>query len=586
MKKTKIICTLGPATNSKEKMVELINAGMNVARFNFSHGSHEEHLERFNNLKAAREEAGKPNTAILLDTKGPEIRTHDMEDNIVNLIRGNTVRISMTEVLGNADKFSVTYSDLINDVVPGNHVLLDDGLIDLLVTEIDHAAGEIVTRVENSGILKSKKGVNIPNVSVNLPGITEKDEADIRFGVQNGIDFIAASFVRRASDVMEIRAILEEEGDPKVKIISKIESQEGVDNIDEILDVSDGIMVARGDLGVEIPTHEVPIVQKYIIKKCNEAGKPVVTATQMLDSMQRNPRPTRAEAGDVANAIFDGTDAVMLSGETAAGDFPIEAVQTMAAICVRTEAALEGQDAFALKRYDQTDMTEAIGQAVGHTARNLGIETIVAATSSGHTASMISKYRPNATIVAATFDAATARRLSATWGVEAFVMGRPTSTDNMIDLATELVQAEGLVSEGDLIIITAGVPVGESGSTNLMKIQVIGTQLGKGEGIGNSYFIGKAVVAKDAQEANQRAGLGSILVTQLTNKEFAPALEKVGAIVTEEGGITSHAAVMGIELGIPVIVSAKGVLDTIKDGELITVDARRGVIYRGATISV
>ncbi|MBK0348096.1 pyruvate kinase [Aerococcaceae bacterium zg-ZJ1578] len=586
MKKTKIICTLGPATNTKEKMVELINAGMNVARFNFSHGSHEEHRERFNNLKAAREETGRLNTAILLDTKGPEIRTNDMENNYVELVRGNTVRISMTEVLGNADKFSVTYSELINDVVPGNHILLDDGLVDLLVTEIDKANGEIVTEIQNTGVLKSKKGVNVPNVSVNLPGITAKDEADIRFGVQEGIDFIAASFVRRASDVMEIRAILEQEGDPKVKIISKIENQEGVDNIDEILAVSDGIMVARGDLGVEIPTHEVPIVQKYIIKKCNEAGKPVVTATQMLDSMQRNPRPTRAEAGDVANAIFDGTDAVMLSGETAAGDFPIEAVKTMAAICVRTEAALVGQDAFALKRYDQGDMTEAIGQAVGHTARNLGIETIVAATSSGHTALMISKYRPNASIVAATFDAATARRLSVSWGVEAFVINRPGSTDHMIDLATDLVQEKGYVTEGDLIIITAGVPVGEAGTTNLMKIQVIGTQLAKGEGVGQDHFIGKAIIAEDAATANEAATIGSVLVTRLTDKDFAPALEKVGAIVTEEGGITSHAAVIGLERGIPVIVSAKGALSAIENGELITVDARRGLVYRGATISI
>ena len=586
MKKTKIICTLGPATNTQDKIEALINAGMNVARFNFSHGSHEEHLERFNALKAAREATGKLNTAILLDTKGPEIRTNDMENNGVELVRGNTIRISMTEVLGNAEKFSVTYADLINDVAPGNHILLDDGLVDLLVTEIDHENGEIVTKIENTGVLKSKKGVNVPNVSVNLPGITEKDESDIRFGVQNGIDFIAASFVRRASDVMEIRAILEEEGDSKVKIISKIENQEGVDNIEEILAVSDGIMVARGDLGVEIPTHEVPIVQKYIIKKCNEAGKPVVTATQMLDSMQRNPRPTRAEAGDVANAIFDGTDAVMLSGETAAGDFPVEAVTTMADICVRTEAALEGQDAFALKRYDQSDMTEAIGQAVGHTARNLGIEIIVAATSSGHTAQMISKYRPNATIVAATFDEQTARRLSITWGVNAHVIERPASTDEMFDNASALVQEKDYVSEGDLILITAGVPVGESGTTNLMKIQVIGTQLAKGEGVGNGHFIGKAVLAEDAETANKNAVIGSVLVARTTDKDYAPALEKVGAIITEEGGITSHAAIMGIERGIPVIVSAKEALDKIANGELITVDARRGVIYRGATISI
>ena len=550
MKKTKIICTMGPASNTAEQMAKLIEAGMNVARFNFSHGSHEEHLERFNNLKAARQATGKL-CAILLDTKGPEIRTNDMQDNAIDLVKGATVRISMTEVLGTKDKFSVTYANLINDVEVGSHILLDDGLVDLLVTEIDHANQELVTEIQNSGVIKSKKGVNVPNVSINLPGITEKDAADIRFGVREGIDFIAASFVRRASDVMEIREILEQEGRPNVKIISKIENQEGVDNIDEILSVSDGIMVARGDLGVEIPTHEVPIVQKYIIKKCNQAGKPVVTATQMLDSMQRNPRPTRAEAGDVANAIFDGTDAVMLSGETAAGDFPEEAVKTMAAIC-------------------------------GHTAKNLGIETIVAPTSSGHTALMISKYRPNAHIVAATFDEETQRSLAVAWGVIPYVIDRPTSTDEMMDSATALVQEKGFAKEGDLILITAGVPVGEAGTTNLMKIQAIGTQLAKGEGVGNGNFIGKAVLATDAATANAKATAGTILVTRATDKDFLPAFDKIGALVTEEGGITSHAAIMGLEKGIPVIVAAKDVLSNVADGELITVDARRGLIYRGA----
>ena len=577
MKKTKIICTMGPASNTAEQMAKLIEAGMNVARFNFSHGSHEEHLERFNNLKAT----GKL-CAILLDTKGPEIRTNDMQDNAIDLVKGATVRISMTEVLGTKDKFSVTYANLINDVEVGSHILLDDGLVDLLVTEIDHANQELVTEIQNSGVIKSKKGVNVPNVSINLPGITEKDAADIRFGVREGIDFIAASFVRRASDVMEIREILEQEGRPNVKIISKIENQEGVDNIDEILSVSDGIMVARGDLGVEIPTHEVPIVQKYIIKKCNQAGKPVVTATQMLDSMQRNPRPTRAEAGDVANAIFDGTDAVMLSGETAAGDFPEEAVKTMAAICVRTEKELHEHDAFSIKRFDRSDMTEAIGQAVGHTAKNLGIETIVAPTSSGHTALMISKYRPNAHIVAATFDEETQRSLAVAWGVIPYVIDRPTSTDEMMDSATALVQEKGFAKEGDLILITAGVPVGEAGTTNLMKIQAIGTQLAKGEGVGNGNFIGKAVLATDAATANAKATAGTILVTRATDKDFLPAFDKIGALVTEEGGITSHAAIMGLEKGIPVIVAAKDVLANVADGELITVDARRGLIYRGA----
>lgn len=585
MKKTKIVCTLGPASDTTEILTELINAGMNVARFNFSHGSHEEHLERFNKLKAAREETGKL-VAILLDTKGPEIRTHEIENNQAELIQGTTVRIAMNEIVGNAEKFSVSYPELINDVELDTKILIDDGLIELNVTAIDHESQEIVTEVLNSGTIKTKKGINVPNTQLNLPGITEKDEADIRFGAKQGIDFVAASFVRRASDVMEIRAVLEDEGYHNVKIISKIENEEGVSNIDEILAVSDGIMVARGDLGVEIPTEDVPIVQKQIIKKCNQAGKPVITATQMLDSMQRNPRPTRAEAGDVANAIFDGTDAVMLSGETAAGDYPVEAVKTMASICSRTEDALVGQDAFALKAYDNDDLTEAIGQSVGHTARNLGIKTIVAATSSGHTANMIAKYRPQAHILAATFDEKSARTLALTWGVEPYVIEKPGSTDEMLDSATALSQEKGYAKEGDLIIITAGVPVGEAGTTNIMKIQLIGTQLVKGQGVGSGNFIGKAVLAEDAKTANEQAVVGSVLVVKSTDKDYTPAIEKAGAIIVEQGGITSHAAVIGLEKGIPVIVNAVDALNRIKNNELITVDARRGVVYRGATISI
>ncbi len=585
MKKTKIVCTLGPASDTKDILVQLIEEGMNVARFNFSHGSHEEHLERFNKLKAAREETGKL-VAILLDTKGPEIRTHEIENNQAELVKGSTVRIAMEEIVGNAEKFSVSYSELINDVELGTKILIDDGLIELNVTEIDRENNEIVTQVLNTGTIKTKKGINVPGAKLNLPAITDKDEADIRFGAQQGIDFVAASFVRRASDVMEIRAVLEDEGFLNVKIVSKIENEEGVKNIDEILAVSDAIMVARGDLGVEIPTEDVPIVQKQIIKKCNQAGKPVITATQMLDSMQKNPRPTRAEAGDVANAIFDGTDAVMLSGETAAGDYPVEAVRMMASICSRTEEAFVGQDAFTLKSYDNDDLTEAIGQAVGHTARNLGIKTIVAATSSGHTANMIAKYRPQAHILAATFDEVASRSLALTWGVEAYVIEKPGSTDEMLDSATALAQEKGYAGEGDLIIITAGVPVGESGTTNIMKIQLIGTQLVKGQGVGSGNFIGKAILAEDAKVANENAVVGSVLVVKSTDKDYASALSKVGAIIVEQGGITSHAAVIGLERGIPVIVNAEGALDKIKNNELITVDARRGVVYRGATISI
>ena len=585
MKKTKIVCTIGPASESVETLVKLINAGMNVARLNFSHGDFEEHGARIVNIREASKITGKM-CAILLDTKGPEIRTNNMKDGIVSLIAGETVRISMTEVEGTKDKFSITYPELIDDVVVGNHILLDDGLIDLEVTEIDRENNEIVTLIKNSGILKNKKGVNLPGIKTNFPGITQKDTEDIIFGIENDVDFIAASFVRRASDVLAITEILEKHNATHIQIIPKIENQEGLDNIDEILKVSQGLMVARGDLGVEIPTEEVPIAQKMLIKKCNALGKPVITATQMLDSMQRNPRPTRAEAGDVANAIFDGTDAVMLSGETAAGDYPVEAVTTMATIAIRTEEAIVGQDAFALKAYSNTDMAEAIGQSVGHTARNLNIQTIVAATESGHTARMISKYRPKSHIVAVTFSERQRRGLALSWGVYPFVTEKPDSTDEMMELAAKVAKEEKFAKEGDLIIITAGVPVGERGTTNLMKIQLIGTKLTSGQGIGDKSVIGKAVVALSAEEAIAKATEDCILVLKNSDKDYTPAFEKAAAVIVEAGGLTSHAAVVGIAKGIPVIVGAKNVTALVQDNELITIDSRRGIIYRGATTTI
>lgn len=585
MKKTKIVCTIGPASESIETLVQLIESGMNVARLNFSHGDHEEHLARIKNIRKASEMTGKM-VGILLDTKGPEIRTNNMKDGIVSLTIGDVVRVAMTEVEGTKERFSITYPGLIHDVVIGDHILLDDGTIDLEVTEIDKANDDIVTVVKNSGILKNKKGVNVPGVATNLPGITQKDAEDIIFGINNDVDFIAPSFIRRASDVLEIAEILEDHDATHIQIIPKIENQEGLDNIDEILTVSHGLMVARGDLGVEIPTEEVPIAQKLLIGKCNKLGKPVITATQMLDSMQRNPRPTRAEAGDVANAIFDGSDAVMLSGETAAGDYPVESVQMMATIALRTEEALVGQDAFALKAYSNTDMAEAIGQAVGHTARNLEIGTIVAATESGHTARMISKYRPKAHIVAVTFTERQSRGLALSWGVYPYVTEKPSSTDEMMDLATIVAKNEGFAKEGDLIIITAGVPVGERGTTNLMKIQLIGSKLTSGHGIGKKSFIGRAVVALSAEEANKNAEEDCILVLKNSDKDYMPAIEKAGAVVVETGGLTSHAAVVGIAQGIPVIVGATDATTLIQNDEVITIDSRRGIIYRGATTTI
>lgn len=581
LRKTKIVCTIGPASESVDNLTQLMNAGMNVARLNFSHGNFEEHGGRIKNIREAAGLTGKT-VAILLDTKGPEIRTHNMQNGAIELKSGEEIIVSMTEVEGTTEKFSVTYEGLIDDVQAGSKILLDDGLIGLEVINIDHSKGEIKTKILNSGTLKNKKGVNVPGVSVNLPGITEKDKQDILFGIEQGVDFIAASFVRRSKDVLEIRQLLEENHATHIQIIPKIENQEGVDNIDEILEVSDGLMVARGDLGVEIPAEEVPLVQKSLIKKCNALGKPVITATQMLDSMQRNPRPTRAEASDVANAIFDGTDAIMLSGETAAGLYPVEAVQTMHNIASRAEQALNHKEILSHRsKNTEHNLTDAIGQSVAHTALNLEVKSIITPTESGHTARMISKYRPKAAIVAITADESTCRRLALVWGVYPRMGRMCTTTDEMLESAVEESLNSGIVKHGELVVITAGVPVGEAGTTNLMKIHVVGDIITKGQGIGRKSAFGKVVIAHDANEATEKVKTGSILVTIGSDREMVPALEKCAALITEEGGLTSHAAVVGLNLGIPVIVGVENALKLFKEGQEITVDASRGIIYNG-----
>ncbi|MBS2969985.1 pyruvate kinase [Metabacillus sp. KIGAM252] len=581
MRKTKIVCTIGPASESVEKLTALMEAGMNVSRLNFSHGDFEEHGNRIKNIREASRLTGKT-VAILLDTKGPEIRTHSMQDGAIELERDKEIIVSMTEVTGTTEKFSISYEGLVEDVHAGSIILLDDGLIGLEVLEVNKTAGEIRTKILNSGTLKNKKGVNVPGVSVNLPGITEKDAKDIVFGIEQGVDFIAASFVRRASDVLEIRELLEEHKATDIQIIPKIENQEGVDNIDEILEVSDGLMVARGDLGVEIPAEEVPLVQKDLIKKCNALGKPVITATQMLDSMQRNPRPTRAEASDVANAIFDGTDAIMLSGETAAGQYPIEAVQTMHNIASRAETALDYKGMLS-KRREQTGMTitDAIGQSVAHTALNLNVSAVVTPTESGHTARMISKYRPQAPIVAVTSCESVSRKLALVWGVFSKTGTKAGSTDEMLENAVQESINTGIVKHGDLIVITAGVPIGEAGTTNLMKVYIVGDILAKGQGIGRKSAFGKVVIANNAEEAASKMTDGAILVTRGTDRDMMEALNKASALIAEEGGLTSHAAVVGLSLGIPVIVGVENATSLLEDGMEITVDGTRGAIYKG-----
>ncbi|REC31915.1 pyruvate kinase [Enterococcus pseudoavium] len=594
MKKTKIVSTLGPASNSVEKISQLIEAGANVFRFNFSHGDHEEQLSRMNMVREAVKKTGK-DVGILLDTKGAEIRTtvQDTTDadygraGYIEFNVGDETRISMDpELKGTKEKIAVTYPGLFDDAHIGGHILFDDGLIDMEIVGKDEANRELVMVVKNAGMLGSRKGVNAPGISINLPGITEKDADDIRFGLDNDINFIAASFVRKAQDVLDIREILEEKNMTHVHIFPKIESQEGIDNIDEIIKVSDGIMIARGDMGVEIAPELVPMVQKRIIKKCNYAGKPVITATQMLESMQENPRPTRAEASDVANAVFDGTDATMLSGESANGKYPVEAVGTMARIDMEAEAALSELGSFQINEFDKSNVTETIGLSVARAAKNLGVKTIVAATESGHTARMISKYRPDADILAVTFDENTKRSLMINWGVYPTVAEKPTTTDEMFDLAAQKAVDLGFAKEGDLILITAGVPVGERGTTNVMKVQMIGSKLLEAQGIGESTVVAHAVVAKSAEEAIKNAKDGMVLVVPTTDKDYMPAIEKAAALIVEDGGLTSHAAVVGIAQDIPVVVGAKDATSTVVDGELVTVDPRRGIVYRGQTTAI
>jgi pyruvate kinase len=471
MRKSKIVCTIGPASESLENIKKLILAGMNVARLNFSHGDFEEHGARIQTIRQASKELNKT-VAILLDTKGPEIRTGKLEVEPIELVQDEFLTLTTEEILGTQERISITYSELPNDVQVGSTILIDDGLIGLTVVDIQGT--EIKTRIVNGGTIKSKKGVNVPGVNISLPGITEKDTNDILFGIEQDIDFIAASFVRKASDVLEIRELLAKNNASHIHIISKIENQQGVDNLDEILEASDGLMVARGDLGVEIPAEDVPLAQKSMIQKCNVAGKPVITATQMLDSMQRNPRPTRAEASDVANAIFDGTDAIMLSGETAAGKYPVESVLTMSRIAEKAESALDHREIFSKQQTAQdTTVTEAISQSVAISALDLHAKAIISSTVTGHTARVVSKYRPKAPIIAVTTQERTMRQLSLVWGVTPVFGKVATSTDELLETAIKGGKDSGLVQTGDLVVITAGIPLGRSGSTNLVKVSTI-----------------------------------------------------------------------------------------------------------------
>ncbi len=471
MRRTKIICTLGPAVDSEDMIRTLIRTGMDAARFNFSHGSHPEHLARLNMLKAVRDAMGRP-VATILDTKGPEIRIRSFETKTITLEPGDPFTLTTEDVTGNQGLVSVTYPQLHEELQPGQEILIDDGLVAIRVERIEGT--NIVCTVENGGTLSANKSINIPGVHIQLPALTEKDIDDIRFGVENDFDFIAASFVRRAADVEAVRAVLHECGGDDVKIIAKIENQEGVDNLDEILEVADGIMVARGDLGVEIPAARVPILQKQMIRKGLQQGKPVITATQMLDSMMRNPRPTRAEVSDVANAVYDGTGSVMLSGETAGGKYPVEALTAMVGIVTETESAIDYWKQFQKQRVlPASNINDAITHTCCLTAKDLNAKAILTATNSGRSARMICRFRPACPIAALTMHEKVRRQLNISWGVTPYLTGEVNSTDRIFSLSAEVALKERLVENGDTVVITAGVPLGKSGSTNLIKAQVI-----------------------------------------------------------------------------------------------------------------
>lgn len=582
LKKTKIVCTIGPSSEKPEILEELIKNGMNVARLNFSHGTHEEHLEKIKTIRKVRRKLNVP-VAIMLDTKGPEIRTGNFDVDEVYLKPNDTFTLTTRDIIGNANIVSVSYKGLPNDVEVGSIIYIDDGLVQLEVTEIKDGT-EVICKALNNGILSNHKGVNLPGSKTNLPSITPKDVDDIKFGIENDIDFIAASFVRKKEDVYDIRRVLEDHGGENIKIISKIESQEGVDNLDEIIEASDGIMVARGDLGVEIKTELIPIVQKQIIRKVNMASKPVITATQMLDSMIRNPRPTRAETTDVANAIIDGTDCVMLSGETAGGKYPVEAVNTMRNICITTELS----DDFNKNVYETdistlNNITNSIAKNTCDIAKELDAKAIISCTSSGNTSRVLSKFKPKTNIVAATTTERVARQLSVVWGVYPVVIQEAKETDELIERAIFAAINGIYVNEGDLTVVTAGIPLGISGNSNLIKVHVIGDIITSGTGIGTKSVAGKVCLASTKKELEEKFEEGDIIVAKFTDSDITEFIEKASALVTEEGGLTSHTAISAVHFGIPAVVGAFNIRNLVKNGEIITVDPIGGVIYKGET---
>ena len=575
LRKTKIVCTMGPNLFEKGLVASLMKAGMNVARFNFSHGTYETHKQYHDEVCRLRDELGLP-VATMLDTKGPEIRVKNFANGKVTLVPGQTFTLTTEDVVGDENRVSVTYRDLPMDVKAGGALLIDDGLIGMTIEKVTDT--EVICKVNNGGVVSNNKGVNLPNVHLSMPFISEKDRNDIIFAAKNGFDFIAASFTRCADDILQIRHILREQKCDTINIIAKIENMEGVENIDEILRVADGVMVARCDLGVEVPLEEVPSLQKTLIQQAIAAGKPVITATQMLDSMIKNPRPTRAEATDVANAIYDGTSAIMLSGETAVGAYPVEAVETMARIALRAESDINYIRRFSRPSGSSADVTSAISHATVTSAHDLNASAIITVTKSGSTARILSRYRPSCIIVGCTTEPHVWRQLSLSWGTVPLMISEEKNTDDLFDHAVDAAVQRGLVKDGELVVLTAGVPLGMSGTTNLMKVHVVGHMLVRGQGIHGGCVTAPLCVIHDLEQDEREFDSGDIIVCRQTTREMLPLLRKASGIILEDADPEGHGAIVGMSLDIPVIVGAANALSILKSGAVITMNAPKGTV--------
>jgi pyruvate kinase len=581
MLRTKIVCTIGPASRSPEMLKEMIISGMNVARLNFSHGDHDFHGQNVVRIRKASEEAAKP-VAILMDLQGPKLRVGKMEGDGVLLQQDEEIVLTSRPVVGTAGEIPLQFPRLPQLVQPGDRILMDDGLLEVAVLRSTDT--DIYCKVITGGLLQSNKGMNLPGAHTDIPAVTEKDKEDLCYALQHQADWIALSFVRTANEVIALQELIRRQcpfGRP-TPVIAKIEKPEAMDNIDAIIAAADGIMVARGDLGIETSPEEVPLMQKLIIKKCNEAGVPVITATQMLDSMMRNPRPTRAEASDVANAILDGSDAIMLSGETAVGQYPLQALRTMVRIAQRTEIELKQRIALAPTPSLRTkNIAEAVSHATRETAQDLAAAAIITPTVSGHTARMVSKYRPEAPIIAVTPSPMVQRQLSLYWGVYPLLAKRTASTDHMLADAVHAAREHGLVQSGDLVVVTGGAAGSAPGTTNLIKVQVIERVLAQGTGIGDHAVEGQIKLIGENLPDLLDIKASDILVVKRTTREFIPLAQKAAGLVAAEGEKTSHAAQMAIELGLTAIIGVQDAQTVLEDGQTVTLDPVHGLVYEG-----